>query len=152
MRTRRQRLGRLLASSFGVGFIPILPGTLASVVGLVLYLFVRASLFSYLITVSVIFLVGVASSRSALQTTEEKDPSWIVIDEVLGMMISLFAIPPKVPFLVLGFVLFRLFDSLKVPPLDYFETLKGEWGILLDDVGAGIYANLLLQLILRFAS
>lgn len=152
MRNRREKLGRLLASSLGVGFIPILPGTLASVVGLVLYLFVRVSLFSYLTTLFVLFGVGVISSRSALQTTEEKDPSWIVIDEVLGMMISLFQVPPKIPFLVLGFVLFRLFDSVKFPPVNRLEELKGEWGILLDDVGAGVYANLVLQIILRFTS
>jgi len=152
MRSKRQRIGRLLASSFGVGFVPILPGTLASALGVLLYLFVGHSIFLYLTTVFIIFWVGVLSSRSALQTTEEKDPSWIVIDEVLGMMITLFQIPPRVPFLVLGFVLFRFFDSIKIPPIDRLEHLKGEWGILLDDVGAGIYATLLLQLILRFAS
>ena len=145
-------VARAFASSFGIGFFPFLPGTVASVIGVFLYLLVFRSLFLYGGSVFFVFVVGLFASRRSLQTTTEKDPSWIVIDEVLGMMLSLFLIPPRIPFLIFGFILFRFFDSIKAWPLDRLELLHGEWGILLDDVGAGIYANLILQIVLRATS
>ena len=145
------KIPKILAS-VGVGFSPILPGTLGSLVGLILYLFVSRSTFLYGETVLFLFGGGLLVCRAALKTTEEKDPSWIVIDETLGMMISFFQIPPRIPFLVIGFALFRFFDSVKLFPLDRLETLKGEWGVLLDDVGAGIYTTLVLHLLLRLTS
>ena len=145
------KISKILVS-VGVGFSPVLPGTLGSLVGLIVYLFVSRSAFLY--GAAVLFLSGggLLACRAALKTTEEKDPSWIVIDETLGMMISFFQIPPRIPFLVIGFALFRFFDSVKLFPLDRLETLKGEWGVLLDDVGAGIYTALVLHLLLRLTS
>ena len=138
-------------ASVGVGFSPILPGTLGSLVGLFLYLFAFRSFFLYGVATFFLFGLGLLASHAALKTTTEKDPSWIVIDETLGMMISFFQIPPRIPLLVIGFALFRFFDSVKPFPLERLETLKGEWGILMDDVGAGIYTSIILHLVLTFS-
>ena len=151
MRNSR-KIATCFASSFGIGFSPILPGTLGSATGLLVYLFVSSSLLLYLLALGILCGLGLFASHLALQTTEEKDPGWIVMDEVVGMMISLFQIPPRIPLLVIGFALFRFFDSVKVFPLNRLETVKGEWGIFLDDIGAGVYTALFLHLILKFAS
>ncbi len=141
------RLGRLFASGFGIGYSPILPGTIASAVTVFLYLFFLQKPSWYLVGLLLFGGLGGWSAHQALRTTTEKDPTWIVMDEFLGMLITLFWIPPRIPYLVIGFALFRFFDSVKVPPLERLERLPGAWGIFLDDVGAGVYANLCLQLL-----
>ena len=152
MQKSPRTLAKLFASTLGIGFSPLLPGTLASFLGVLLYLLVARSTFWYLSVVGALCGLGFVASHRALQATEEKDPSWIVMDEVVGMMISFFQIPSRIPLLVIGFALFRFFDSVKVPPLDRFEKLKGEWGIFLDDIGAGIYTNLVLHVIIQLTS
>ncbi len=147
-----RRIARCLVSVFGIGHSPILPGTLGSLAGVFLYLLVFRSPLLYAASFFLICFTALFASRRALQSTMEKDPSWIVIDEVAGMMVSLCLVPPRLPFLILGFILFRFFDSTKIWPLDRLEKLHGEWGILLDDLGAGVYANLILQIVLRAAS
>lgn len=152
MRNRRHGLPKLLAAGLGVGFSPVLPGTLASLLGLILYLFVSTSFFGYFTLIGILAFCGFWASQAALQTTEEKDPSWIVADEVLGMVIALFLVPTRVSFLVLGFILFRFFDSMKVFPINRLEKLKGVWGIFLDDVGAGVYTNIILHFLLTLTA
>ncbi|MFH1858080.1 MAG: phosphatidylglycerophosphatase A [Candidatus Omnitrophota bacterium] len=143
-------VAKMIASACGIGYSPILPGTLASLAALFLSLPLLDQPPLFLVVLGILGIVGFVSSRVALQATQEKDPSWIVMDEVVGMMISLFLIPPKIPYLVLCFVLFRFFDSVKVFPLDRLEKIKGPWGVFLDDVGAGIYTNILLRFLVRF--
>ena len=138
--------------SFGVGFSPVLPGTLGSLVGMLFYFCVASSVPLYTLAFVVLSGIGILASRSVLKLTAEKDPSWIVIDEAIGIMVTFFGIAPRVPMLVIGFALFRFLDSTKVFPLNRLERLKGEWGVLLDDVGAGLYANFALHLLLRLTS
>lgn len=145
-------LARLFVTSVGIGYSPLLPGTLASLVGLLLYLFVFDTPLLYVVTVGSLFGFGLWASHLVLQEAAVHDPSWIVLDEVVGMLIALFGVFPKVPHLILGFVLFRFFDSVKVWPLNRLEQLKGEWGIFMDDVGAALYSNLVLHLFLRLTS
>lgn len=76
------------------------------------------------------------------------DPSEVVIDEVVGMMVTLAYLPWSFISIGLGFLLFRVFDIIKPPPARQLERLPGGWGIVMDDVVAGIYANLALRLIL----
>jgi len=143
---------KLFVSCLGIGYSPVLPGTLASVVGLLIYVVIFFSFPFYLLSFFFLCGAGLWASHLTLQTTDEKDPSWIVMDEVVGMMVTFFLIPPQIPFLVIGFALFRFFDSVKVFPINLLEGLKGEWGIFFDDIGAGIYANLFLQVLLRVSS
>ena len=147
------KISRMIASVFGIGFTPVLPGTLASLAGLFLYVV-------YLHRTGMVFwgwlggvaLVGFVASHRALQGETDTDPSWIVIDELLGILVTYSWIPVRWPLLLLGFCLFRFFDITKLFPINRLERLPGAWGVLLDDVGAGLYANLLLQIFLRVTS
>jgi phosphatidylglycerophosphatase A len=77
------------------------------------------------------------------------DPGQVVIDEVCGYLVTMFLIPPSLRNIILGFFLFRLFDIVKPPPERSLERLPGGFGIVADDVVAGIYANIILQVITR---
>ena len=147
------KLSRFIASVFGVGFIPFLPGTLGSAVGLLGYvLYFHTTGSALLFWLFGLGVVGLVASQRALRGQRQTDPSWVVIDETLGMLVSYYLIPIRWPFLLLGFCLFRFFDITKLFPINRLEHLPGAWGILLDDVGAGVYTNLLLQIFLRVTS
>ena len=147
------KASRMIASVFGIGYFPVLPGTVGSLAGLLLYvLYLHRVGIAFLGWLGGIALIGLLASQRALRGQRETDPSWIVVDEVLGMLVSFAFIPVRWPLLLLGFCLFRFFDSTKIFPVNLLEHLPGAWGILLDDVGAGLYANLLLQLFLKFTS
>ena len=145
-------LARAFVTSLGIGYSPLLPGTLASVGGVLLYLPFHHTPMRYLVLLGSLSILGLWASHLALKTTDETDPTWIVMDEVVGMMVALFLVPPRLPLLVIGFCLFRFFDSIKLFPINRLELLPGEWGIFLDDLGAGIYTCLILHLILVFIS
>ncbi len=88
-----------------------------------------------------LFFLGVFASTRAAEIWRIKDPHPIVIDEIVGMWIALLFVPPGVAYFVAAFLLFRLFDIIKPTPARQAELLKGGWGIMLDDVFAGIYAG-----------
>jgi len=94
------------------------------------------------------FLVG----GSAEKMFGKKDSKFIVIDETSGMLLSLILIPYNYKFVILGFFLFRILDTLKPYPAGRFENLKGSLGIMCDDLVAAVYTNLILQVVLRWAS
>ncbi len=102
-----------------------------------------------------VFIVGVYTSGVTEKELKLKDPSIVVIDEVLGVGVALLWVPKDLPFLIMGVVLFRIFDIWKPYPLRNLERLPGGWGIMLDDLGAGIYAWIWLQIgawMIRFIS
>ena len=149
----RQRVSRFIASVFGIGHIPLLPGTLASLAGLLFYAFYGGSLGAGILGwIALITVIGWIASHLALKGEVDPDPSWIVIDEVIGMLVTFCFIPIRWPFLLLGFCLFRFFDIVKPFPVDRLERIPGASGVLLDDVGAGVYANLILQIFVRLTS
>lgn len=140
------KLSRLFASVFGVGYLPKAPGTWGSVAGLLIWFFYPA-----FAMIPILFFLGYAATWCILPYNASKDPSFIVIDEVVGVMITL-AIMGSVslPSILIGFVLFRFFDILKPFPINwldhYFET-KGDalaaFGVMIDDVLAGVFAGIL---------
>ena len=136
-----------IATGFGSGKTPVAPGTAGSLVGLVIILLLLP--FSPLIYFSVFILVfatGWYCAGRMEQVSGHKDNSTIVIDEIVGMLIAGFLIPPGIGFLLVAFVLFRFFDILKPFPARWIqEHMTGANGIMLDDAVAGIYANLILQ-------
>ena len=81
----------------------------------------------------------------------QKDPGIIVIDEVVGVMIALLGVPLTWSTAIIGFFLFRAFDMFKIYPINRFEALPGGWGIMLDDVMAGLYTNIALHLAVKYA-
>ena len=94
--------------------------------------------------------IGVPISSVVERESGVTDPGFVVIDEVAGQLIALIAIPARWQYVLASFILFRGFDILKPPPLRKIEKLPGGWGIMLDDVGAGLYALVLLHLWILF--
>jgi phosphatidylglycerophosphatase A len=135
-------------SAVWVGLIPYAPGTWGSLVGVAIVLMTAWSVPLYSVTFFLLVWVGYwAVSR--LDLSKQKDPGFVVIDEVLGMMVALFGILISWQSVLIGFLLFRLFDILKPFPLRRFEKMPGYWGILLDDLGAGLYAWFFLRLFFK---
>jgi phosphatidylglycerophosphatase A len=95
-------------------------------------------------------LSGIPAATHMARTTGLKDPQFVVIDEVAGQLITLIAVPVSWKSMVLGFILFRGFDIVKPPPVRQLEHLPEGTGIVLDDIGAGLYALALMQLALHF--
>lgn len=140
--TAVERVATVLATWFGCGFSPKAPGTAGSLGAIPLYLLVaRAGLPGVAIAGVVVGAVGVWSSSVVAKQRGLKDPQLVVIDEVAGVLVTM--LPVRVvswQAVVAGFLLFRLFDVVKPWPIRRLEALPGGWGIMLDDVGAGIVA------------
>lgn len=145
----QQWLARIFGSAFGIGYIPFAPGTFASGAAALLYLYVPAirelPMLALLIVLSTV--IGVWAG-GVMEKEYGEDPSQAVIDEVAGQWIALLFVPFSPLTVLLAFILFRLFDVLKPGPVDWAQRFPGGWGIMSDDVLAGVFANLSLQLIL----
>jgi len=141
-----------VATGFGSGLVPFAPGTAGTLVGILIYLALsRLSWTVYLVIVVIITFLACYVSREAERIFEEKDPPHVVIDEIIGFQWSMFLITPTVLHVFAGFILFRFFDILKIFPAGYFQrSLPGGWGIVMDDVVAGMYGNITLLLIIKF--
>ena len=141
----------LLATGFGSGFCPILPGTAGTIVAIPIY-YVLSSLplVLYAVIVGLFFLLSVVVSDRAQKHWGKKDDRRIVIDEIMGFLITMLGVPATLRAMILGFILFRFFDIAKPPPIRRLERVGGGYGVVLDDVMAGVYANLFLQLVLSF--
>jgi phosphatidylglycerophosphatase A len=149
---KKNKLAKLISTLFFAGYFPIAPGTVGSLIALAIIWFLIPTFFYILLPISAgLFFLSVWSAGRA-EEFFGKDGSPIVIDEVTGMAISLVFVSKDVKSFVGAFLLFRLFDIVKLPPAGQMERLKGGWGVTLDDVIAGIYANLSLHLILCFVN
>ena len=141
----------LLATGFGVGYSPIAPGTLGTLLAIPVYHFLsNISSPIYEITLIGFFFLSVWVSENAEIFFGKEDDRRIVIDEMMGFLITMLWVPKTILFVILGFFLFRFFDILKPFPIRHLEKrLKGGFGVVLDDVLAGVYANVILQIIGR---
>lgn len=142
------RLLMFIATGAGSGYLPKAPGTWGTLVGLLLWWpLAGLSLAAYLAAVAVLFIVGVASAGAAEKILDRGDPGVVVIDEIVGVLIALTAVPVHPAAALAGFALFRLFDIVKPFPVGWVDRhLHGGLGIMLDDVAAGLYALLVLHL------
>ena len=142
----------ILATGFGVGYSPVAPGTLGTLVAIPIYYFlseIPSPL--YEITLIGFIFLSVWISEKAEIFFVKKDDQRIVIDEIVGFLITMLWIPKTTRFIIIGFILFRFFDILKPIPIRRLEKgLKGGYGVVLDDVAAGVYANIVLQVIHLF--
>ena len=138
-----------LATGMGLGFSPLAPGTVGALGGCIIACLLRqyttSHVFILAFLIILFFFLGVHSSNK-LEKDWGKDPSKVVIDEVVGMWISMLMIPSGWIYTIAAFVLFRFFDIYKPFFIRKMEKLKGGWGIMIDDVLAGIYANVIIQL------
>lgn len=143
-------IGDLIALGLWSGKFPVAPGTAGSVVGLLL--FVAVAWFSgpigCWVGFGVVTVAGFMTADGAARRLGKKDPGPVVIDEIAGQFLALLALPLTLPILIGGFALFRLFDITKPPPARQLERLPGSAGIMCDDLIAGLFANLVLQLLL----
>ncbi|MBP1659854.1 MAG: putative phosphatidylglycerophosphatase [Candidatus Aminicenantes bacterium] len=144
------RLSGILATFFGLGFAPAMPGTVASAAAAVLYALVLHDLSRplYVLLVFALFFLGTAVSSRYAAELRRPDPGRIVIDEVCGQLLALAFLPSAWPAVAMSFALFRFFDIIKPWPIRKLERIPGGWGIMADDVGAGLAAALLARLIL----
>ena len=141
----------LLATGFGVGYSPVAPGTLGTLVAILVYCFLSAIPSPiYEITLVGFFFFSVWISENAERFFGKKDDQRIVIDEVIGFLITMLWVPKTLSFVIIGFLLFRFFDILKPFPIRRLEKgFKGGFGVVLDDIVAGVYANIILRLLFR---
>lgn len=148
----KQTLIKCLSTFFYTGYLPLIPGTFGSLAGLLVYFLVRNNYYIYILTIGLLLAVGFLVSGKAERIFNKKDPSVVVIDEVCGMLICLMFVPFDIKYVVCGFVLFRILDTLKPFPAGRLQHLKGSLGIMIDDIIAGLYANILLQVVFRLAA
>jgi len=143
----RDRLYKMIASIFYVGYLPVAPGTLGSLAALALYYFINHNAVIMAAVILIVIIFGFITAGRVEKIFQEKDPDEIVIDEFAGMLISLYGIPPTMGYIVAGFLLFRFFDIVKPKPISGLEKLNGSLGIMSDDIIAGVYANIILQVV-----
>jgi phosphatidylglycerophosphatase A len=144
------RAAILLASVFGVGYIPFAPGTFGSAAGLLVWAVLPASPVVHAGVILALFGLGSWSGSVAERHFGRADPGQVVIDEVVGVLITLFMNPVGWGGALLAFLLFRAADIVKPYPANRFERLHGGLGVMADDAMAAVYANLALRAVLAF--
>ena len=150
------RWATLVATFFGVGRLKPGPGTWGSAATVLLWAVIAFSLpqswrspVAIALTLLVV-LIGIPAATEVSRAAQRKDPQFVVIDEVAGQLLTLIAVPLSWKTLLAGFILFRAFDIIKPPPIRQLERLPEGTGIVLDDVGAGVFACLVMHLLLHF--
>jgi phosphatidylglycerophosphatase A len=142
----------VIASGAGSGYAPFAPGTVGTMAGIPVYLGLSyLSWTTYLILVLIFTFLAFYLSQRAEIIFGEKDSQRIVIDEIVGFQWTMFLVSPTVLHILLGFVLFRFFDITKIFPAGYLgRRMPGGFGIVIDDVVAGMYSNIVLLLLIKF--
>jgi phosphatidylglycerophosphatase A len=166
------RFYKFMGSGFGAGWLPVAPGTWgAAVAVLPLFFFTKThpsvsdtfgrssnaifssfhGIYTFILTILVVIFTWIGvKAVDFLQEEWGDDPKQVVIDEMIGVWIAILGLPLTVPNLILGFILFRFFDIAKPLGIRQLEKIKGGWGVMLDDVLAGVYANIILQVLNLF--
>lgn len=154
----RRFLIKLVTTCLFVGYLPLIPGTAGSVVGLFIFVLLIKSLYLLIPANCLIMILGfLLTGRAATELFKHRDPPQIVIDEVNGMIMAFFALPAWGAdvfrdrfILITGFIIFRIFDTIKPYPASWFQRKNGSLGIMGDDIIAGIYTNFVLRVVLMF--
>ena len=155
-RSTAPRWARLVATFFGAGRLRPGPGTWGSLATVLLWWLLASHLPAgmripaILVLIVLVTAIGIPAATLEARGCGKKDPSHVVIDEVAGQLVTLIACPIMWQALLAGFILFRAFDIVKPPPVRSLEKLPEGTGIVVDDLGAGIYALIVLQLLLHF--
>jgi phosphatidylglycerophosphatase A len=140
-------LSKIIATVFFIGYIPFAPGTFGSLAGLA-FIWIFKPDFSWQIVILItVFIIGILCSNIIERESGIKDSKHIVIDEFVGYMASIMFLPLTIRYIIAAFLAFRFFDILKPPPIRNIEkTFHGGLGIMIDDLLAGIFTNILLQI------
>jgi len=145
-------LTKLIGTFFYVGYFPLIPGTAGSLAGVLIYFLLKDNILTYILTLSVLLILGFLVCGRVEGLMRKKDPPNVVIDEVCGMLLSLLFLPYNIKLVILAFFIFRILDTLKPYPIGRLEKLKGSLGVMGDDIAAGIYTNIILQVVVIFTS
>lgn len=140
---------KLTASFFYLGYLPFIPGTVASLAGLIFYFLFKDNPFSYSLIFLVITTLGFLVAGKAEKIFQEKDSNKIVIDEVSGMLLAFWGLRPDSALMIIGFFIFRGLDAFKAYPAHKIEKIGASLGIMGDDLLAGAYTNVVLQVVTR---
>lgn len=138
-------LSKLIATGFFSGYAPVAPGTAGSLIAVLIYWFFINSNFQLIILSAAFFALGVITSAE-FERRDGHDPSIVVVDEIVGMWISLLFVQKRIGIVLFSFLVFRIMDVIKPPPARKFDKMSGGIGIMMDDVIAGVYANVLTQI------
>ena len=133
------------ATFFYLGKLPFSPGSWGSLGALLLWLLLPVTFSIHFSVIIILFVLGVYSSNKMAEDLADHDPSEVVIDEAVGMGISLFMLPHSFELYLLAFIFFRVFDIFKPSFIYHIQNLPGGWGIMMDDVLAGIITWLICQ-------
>jgi phosphatidylglycerophosphatase A len=150
--SRRDAVALAVATVGGIGYAPFAPGTFGSAAGVLVWFLLGRSAIVHGIAIAAVFWAGVWSAGVCERHCSRTDPGHVVIDEVVGMLITLFLIPVGWAGAFAAFLLFRLADVIKPYPANRFERLHGGLGVMADDCMAGVYANLALRAILALGN
>jgi phosphatidylglycerophosphatase A len=146
---------KTVSTFFFIGYCPVIPGTVTSLAAALVIWLLKDYSSAYIASAAVIMILGFIVSAPAEKIFGKKDDRRIVIDEVAGMFISFLFLPYykiTIMWLFVGFLLFRAFDASKIYPANKLQRLAGSLGVMADDILAGVYTNIILQLFLRLAS
>jgi phosphatidylglycerophosphatase A len=149
-RSASERIALAVATGLGCGFAPVAPGTAGAALGLVAFWPLAALPFPLQAAATLaLCAAGVAAAGAVARRVGRHDPGLVVVDEIAGVWVSLLLLPLTPATAAAAFVLFRVMDVVKPWPARQLEALPGGWGIVADDLMAGLYANLLLRAALR---
>jgi phosphatidylglycerophosphatase A len=151
-----EKLHKIIASGLGTGYSPIAPGTAGSILGIALFYAINLSfnkigidfeniIILDLVVIVFVLLVGVYSIKIVHKTWEHDAPK-IVIDEVVGVWIAIFAMPLQWEYYLYALILFRFFDIVKPLYIRRLDNMENDWSVMLDDVLAGVYSLIVIQL------
>ena len=143
---------KILSTFFYIGYLPLIPGTFGSLAGIVLFYLVKDNPVNYVFWTIVIIIAGFLVCGRSEKIMQKKDPRYVVIDEVSGMLLSLLFLPYDIKLVIIAFILFRILDTLKPYPAGCLEKSRGSLGIMGDDLIAGFYTNIILQVVVRVVS
>ena len=140
---------KMIASGFYLGYSPVAPGTIGSILGVLIFLQIHNFPLPYICICILLILLGFLISGRAERIYGRKDSPRIVIDEIAGMCVVYLGMQPKLWIIIVGFLIYRIFDIIKPPPARRAEKMPGATGIMLDDIISAIYANIILQVLTR---
>ncbi len=147
----KETAAKLIATFFYVGLIPVAPGTFGTLAAIPLFWIISGqTIYIYLLITLIVIGVSVWAATETEKIYSKRDPGLIVADEVAGYLVTMILIPPTATNIAIGFILFRVFDIVKPPPVRSLEKLPRGWGVVIDDVAAGVYACVCMHLILRY--
>lgn len=144
-------LVKFLSTLGFVGYSPLAPGTVGTLLSIIPYFFLsKLDPVYYIISVILIIILSIIVSSASVGIFGSEDPKQVVADELCGFLVTMFLVGPSFLNILLGFFLFRFFDITKPLPIRKIERLPGGFGIVLDDVAAGIYSCIVIHIILSF--